>query len=185
MTDSEDLTPGYREVVEYLDDVKMASPKHVAEATGRTKGAARAMLSRMHDDGVLMRPLRGYYCTPEVADDLDLSIGGDSDSVDSGDRTVVSNPVGPSSLNQRDMFDEGKRRAKVAEVAKAFLDGRREEDSGGKIRAKVPEEHSWWPMRTDWKARARWWIAEKLAHGIVALIPEEEFSSKGTFYDGS
>jgi hypothetical protein len=88
-------------------------------------------------------------------------------------------------------FEEGRRRSNVAKVAKTLLDAKDAKDSGdedsgiefsGKVRAK---KHPWWPMRMDLRARIRWWIAEKLADGIVALIPKEELPSKDKVYYGS
>jgi hypothetical protein len=197
MTDFDDLSPGYQEVVKYLQEAKLANPKQVASATDRSDKAARVMLIRMFKDGVVVRPLRGHYCLPGLAEELDLPVesgrGESSDSEDSDRVEAVSNPLtGSTSPDQKSMgFEEGRRRSNVAKVAKTLLDAKDAKDSGdedsgvefsGKVRAK---RHPWWPMRMDLRARIRWWIAEKLANGIVALISKEELPAKDEVYYGS
>lgn len=203
----DDLTPARREVVEFLKETRLASPSEIAEATDRSRNAAYALCTRMVDDRQLVRPMRGLYCLPDVADDLDIpaevegipKVYEEGGADDLSTEEAIENPLpgsssggNPDSEGEDPMgLEEGHRRSGIAKVATAITRGsqkksfqdtssRSDEENGitlGKTYRAI--RHPWWPMRTDLPARARWWIAEKLAWIIVWLIPPEEIPHLG------
>jgi hypothetical protein len=165
----------------------------------------------MLKDSQVARPLRGYYTTPEIAselglgDDLENSDGdsekGPEKSLPATEENARENPVEPTQTN---LFEElspenQRRREKTAILAGALAPSDRQNSSeeqeenpatlraGDIVRAAHPEPSEIWgsSVRTDFFARVRWWVAEKLASAAAKLLPQSDLRAlKSALTDG-
>jgi hypothetical protein len=169
------------------------------------------MLGRMLEDEQVVRPLRGYYTTPEIASELGLGDDSENSDGDSENETekplptaedsARENPVEPTQTN---LFEElspenQRRREKTAILAGALAPSDRRNSSeeqkenpatlraGDVTRAANVDPSKIWGnrVRTDFFARLRWWVAEKLAWAASKIIPQYDLQAlKSTLTDG-
>jgi hypothetical protein len=166
----------------------------------------------MLEDGQVVRPLRGYYTTPEIASELGLgddseNSDGDSESepekkpLPETEEPARENPAGP---RQAKLFEElspekQRRREKTAILAGALAPSDRQNSSeerkenpamlraGDVARAVNVDSPEIWSdsVRTDFFARVRWWVAEKLASAAAKLLPQSDLRAlKSALTDG-
>ncbi len=211
MIDPDSLTDTRRRLFDYLREERLASPSEMAEDLDRSQDSCRVMLGRMLEDGQVVRPLRGYYTTPEIASELGLGDDLENSDGDSENETekplpeteepVRENPVGP---RQAKLFEElspekQKKREKTAILAGALAPSDRQNSSekqkenpaklraGDVARAVNVDSPEIWSdsVRTDFFARVRWWVAEKLASAAAKLLPQSDLRAlKSALKDG-
>ena len=212
MIDPDSLTDTRRRLFDYLREERLASPSEMAEDLNRSQDSCRVMLGRMLEDGQVVRPLRGYYTTPEIASELGL--GDDSENSDGDsekgpekplpatEENARENPVGP---RQAKLFEElspekQRRREKTAILAGALAPSDRQNSSeeqkenpatlraGDVARAANVDPSKIWGnrVRADFLARVRWWVAEKLAWAASKIIPQNDLRAlKNTLTNGA
>jgi hypothetical protein len=212
MIDPDSLTDTRRRLFDYLRKERLASPSEMAEDLDRSQDSCRVMLGRMLEDGQVVRPLRGYYTTPEIASELGL--GDDSENSDGDSESETEKPLpeteepareNPAGPRQAKLFEElspekQRRREKTAILAGALAPSDRQNSSeeqkenpaalraGDVARAANvdPGEIFRHPVRTDFFGRARWWIAEKLASAAARVLPQNDLRAlKSTLTDGA
>jgi hypothetical protein len=212
MVDPDELTKTRRRLFDYLRRERLASPSQMAEDLDRSADSCRVMLGRMLEDEQVVRPLRGYYTTPEIASELGLgddpeNSDGDSEKgpekpLPTTEEPARENPVGP---RQAKLFEElspkkQKRREKTAILAGALAPSNRQNSSEEQKEnpatlrasdvsraANVDPSKIWGSsVRTDFFARVRWWVAEKLAWAASKIIPQNDLRAlKNTLTNGA
>jgi hypothetical protein len=212
MVDKSTLTDSRREIFDYLCEERLASPSQMAEDLNRSADAVRVMLGEMLKDSQVARPLRGYYTTPGIASELGLGDDSENSNGDSEDEIekplptaeepARENPAGP---RQAKLFEElspedQERRRRTAILAGALAPSDRQNSSeerkenpstlraGDVARAAHVDSSEIWnsPVRADFFAHVRWWVAEKLAWTASKLIPQNDLRAlKSTLTDGA
>jgi hypothetical protein len=166
----------------------------------------------MLKDSQVARPLRGYYTTPEIASELGL--GDDSENSDGDSESETEKPLpeteepareNPAGPRQAKLFEElspekQRRREKTAILAGALAPSDRQNSNGEQkenpatlragdvARAANVDSSEIWSdsVRTDFFARVRWWVAEKLAWAASKIIPQNDLRAlKNTLTNGA